>query len=164
MCMIGIAVQAAAGKSEPTAGSKTYASHVKNMTPETVGAQQEITNTTSATVASEINGSKEYGFEETVTIGAEKEFPLFTGSLELSFTASQVISNGWSESKETSDQQSTTYNVAVELPPYTNVMMKQNSSVTTETTKYNCPVALNFTVTVVEYTLDPTSNNAACRT
>lgn len=150
--------------SEPATGSKTYASHVKNMTAETVGAQQEITNTTSATVASEINGSKEYGFEETVTIGAEKEFPLFKGSLEFSFTASQAISNGWSESKETSDEQSTSYNVAVELPPYTNVMMKQNSSETTETTTYNCPVALNFTVTVVEYTLDPTYNDADCRT
>lgn len=42
--------------------------------------------------------------------------------------------------------------------------MKQDTSELTETTEYNCPVALNYAVTIVEYTLDPSSNNADCKT
>lgn len=150
--------------SDPVAGTTTYASNVKNMTNVPVSAQQEISNTTSTTATSEINGSKAYGFEESVEVGYEHELFGGKGHVNLSFTASQTIENGWSEEKSCSDEQTTSYNVSVELPAYTNVMMKQSTSETTTTTKYNCPVALNFTVTIVEYTLDPSSNNASCKT
>ena len=150
--------------SAPVAGSITYASDVKNMTGVPVSAQQEISNTTSTTATSQINGSKSYGFEESVEVGYEHELFGGKGHVNVSFTASQTIENGWSEEKSCSDEQTTSYNVSVELPAFTNVMMKQSSSETTTTTKYNCPVALNFTVTIVEYTLDPSHNNASCKT
>ncbi|MGN8896470.1 S-layer homology domain-containing protein [Flavonifractor sp. HCP28S3_F3] len=149
---------------EDTPDSTTYASSVKNMTDAQVSAQQEISNTTSSTATSEINGSKSYGFEESINLGYEVTALNSKFSVGIGFTASQTIENGWSEEKSCSDEQTTTYNVSVELPPYTNVMMKQTSGKTTTTTNYNCPVALNFTVTIVEYTLDPSSNNAACQT
>lgn len=151
-------------QSEPTAGSTAYASDVKNMTGAQVSAQQEITNTSSATATSEINGSKSFGFEESLELGYKREMWGGEGHVNFTFTASQTIENGWSESKATTEELTTTYNVSVELPPYTNVMMKQNTSKSTVTTEYNCPVALNFTVTIVEYTLDPSSNNANCNT
>ena len=149
---------------EDAPDSTTYASSVKNMTDAQVSAQQEISNTTSSTATSEINGSKSYGFEESINLGYEVTALNSKFSVGIGFTASQTIENGWSEEKSCSDEQTTTYNVSVELPPYTNVMMKQTSGKTTTTTNYNCPVALNFTVTIVEYTLDPSDNNAACRT
>ena len=149
---------------EDAPDSTTYASSVKNMTDAQVSAQQEISNTTSSTATSEINGSKSYGFEESINLGYEVTALNSKFSVGIGFTASQTIENGWSEEKSCSDEQTTTYNVSVELPPYTNVMMKQTSGKTTTTTNYNCPVALNFTVTIVEYTLDPSDNNAACQT
>lgn len=150
--------------SEPTAGSNTYASNVKNMTNVPVSAQQEISNTTSTTATSAISGSKSYGFEESLEVGYETGLLGGKGHANLTFTASQTIESGWSEEKSKSDEQTTTYNVGVELPAYTNIMMKQNESEATTTTKYNCPVALNFNVTIVEYTLDPTYNDAGRKT
>ena len=150
--------------SEPTAGSTTYASHVKNMTDASVSAQQEISNTTSTSATSEIHGSESYGFEEGLEVGFEADILFGSVSTNVSFTASQTIESGWSEEKSCSEEQTTTYNVSVELPPYTNVMMKQNTSEAKTTTVYNCPVALSFTVTVVEYTLDPSNDKATCET
>lgn len=149
---------------EAEPGSKTYASSVKNMTDAQVSAQQEISNTTSSTATSEINGSKSYGFEESINLGYEVTALNSKFSLGIGFTTSQTIENGWSEEKSCTDEQTTSYNVSVELPAYTNVMLKQTTGTTTTTTNYNCPVALNFTVTIVEYTLDPNDNNAACQT
>lgn len=57
-----------------------------------------------------------------------------------------------------------TYQVTVTMPAYTNVLLNQYESKTTTTTSYECPCALNFNVTFVEYTLDPSDNNAPCRT
>lgn len=152
-------------ESEPTTGTQVEASHVKNETNTTISAQQELTTTTSYEATSEINGSKQYGFEESVTAGYERD-GILSGkiSVEVSFTASQVIENGWSQSQSTAEEKSVAYSAGVELPPYTNVMIRQYGSKTTETTNYTCPVALNFTVTVVEYTLDPSDNNATCET
>ncbi len=152
-------------KSEPTMGTQEEASHVKNETNTTISAQQELTTTTSYEATSEINGSRQYGFEETVTAGYERD-GILSGkiSVEVSFTASQVIENGWSQSQSTAEEKSVAYSAGVELPPYTNVMIRQYGSKTTETTNYTCPVALNFTVTVVEYTIDPSDNNATCET
>ena len=134
------------------------------MTDAQVSAQQEISNTTSSTATSEINGSKSYGFEESINLGYEVTALNSKFSLGIGFTTSQTIENGWSEEKSCTDEQTTSYNVSVELPAYTNVMLKQTTGTTTTTTNYNCPVALNFTVTIVEYTLDPNDNNAACQT
>ena len=152
-------------ESEPTMGTQVEASHVKNETNTTISAQQELTTTTSYEATSEINGSKQYGFEESVTAGYERD-GILSGklSVEVSFTASQVIENGWSQSQSTAEEKSVAYSAGVELPPYTNVMIRQYGSKTTETTSYTCPVALNFTVTVVEYTVDPSDNNATCET
>lgn len=152
-------------ESEPTMGTQVEASHVKNETNTTISAQQELTTTTSYEATSEINGSRQYGFEETVAAGYERD-GILSGkiSVEVSFTASQVIENGWSQSQSTAEEKSVAYSAGVELPPYTNVMIRQYGSKTTETTEYTCPVALNFTVTVVEYTVDPSDNNATCET
>lgn len=98
------------------------------MTDIPVSAQQEISNTTSTTATSAINGSKSYGFEESLEIGYEHGLLGGKAHANLTFTASQTIESGWSEEKSKSDEQTTTYNVGVELPAYTNVMMKQSES------------------------------------
>ena len=154
--------QSTTSESDPS--SSTYASDVKNSTGVEVSAQQEISSTTSTTATSSISGSNSYGFEECLEIGYEHGFLGGKVHANISFTASQTIEKGWSEEESLSEEETTSFNVSVPLPPYTNVMIKQSTGEVTTTTKYNCPVALNFTVTIVDYTLDPSSNNAGCKT
>ncbi len=149
--------------SEPVIGSRVYASNVKNVTGVQVTAQQEIKNSSIVSATSEINGSKEYGFEESISVGYSNDIAFGLGgniSVEVGFTASQVIKSGWSNSESQSEETSSIYNVSVVLPAHTNVMMKQSTETSTITTHYNCPVALNFAVTIVEYGLDIDDNDA----
>lgn len=149
---------------EESGPGKIYASNVKNNTDLQVGAAQELTYTTSTSASSEISGSESYSFEESIELGAEGGFLGTSVSSTVGFTAGQIIEKGWSETSEHSEEVSSSYNMSVELPAYTNVMIQQNNSKTTKTKEYNCPVALNFKVTIVEYTLDPSASSSIPQT
>ena len=138
---------------EKDVSRNTVASNVRNLTGETVRADQGITKTTSATVSSEINGSESYGFEESLTIGAGTNFGVVEASMEIGFTASQTVEKGWVEGKASTDEETTEHTVGVDLPPYTTVMMTQNSSTIERVSKYNCPVSISCKVRIM--TLDP---------
>ncbi len=158
--------------SEPVAGGMNKLSDVRNETTATVTATQGLDTTYTTTFTSEINGSNSYTYGGSVGLsgGGGYEFGIagnkanwhIEGSISACFSNS--IEEGWSESQSTTEQMSEHSDVAVTLPPYTNVMLEQTESETTTTTKYDCAVALNFNVTFVEYTLDPSSNNARCAT
>ncbi len=150
-------------ESSPDPSKKTFASAVNNMTDLPVSAQQEVSSTTTTTATSSINGSESYGFSESVSVGFEKNFFFGTLNTELNFTATQTIEKGWEESESNTQTDNKKSTVTVELPPYTSVMIRQSDSETTITTTYDCPVALVFDVTIVEYTLDPSDNNADCK-
>ena len=147
--------------SNPTDKNKTFASNVKNMTAVPINAKQGIENTLTNTATSEINGSKSYSFEEHISVGYEHK-TLLGGKInaEVGFKAGQVIENGWAENKSCSNTSTSSYDVAVDLPAYTNIMLKQTDSTKTTETNYTCPVALNYKVTIVEYTLDPSDHYA----
>lgn len=146
------------------AGGNVTASHVKNLTDQPVTASQTLSTSVTAEHSSEINGSKAYSYQQGITVGVEKEFAVAKASLEISLGWEQTVSSGWSNSESQSKSVSSEYSVEVTLPEYTNVMLKQEDSESVETTIYNCPVAVSFSVTIVDYMLDPASSGAKATT
>ena len=151
-------------KEEPVTGGRDFLSNVQNDTNVTVTQSQGLDKSTTTTMTSSISGSDTYTYHEAITIGmgASISKVSINGSVSAAFT--QAIQSGWSESESTSETVTEHSTASVTLPPFTHVMLNQYDSETTTTTHYDCPVALNFNVTIVEYTLDPSSNNASCKT
>ena len=129
------------------------AASAKNDTNNTVTITQSLSKAVTESITSTINHSFSYGFTEGVKVTAGTEgtagFATFKISTELSFSASQTISDGWSKSQATTKSTTTTNSVNVTLPPYTTAMMKQGESDATVTTKYNCPVMLSYKVEII---------------
>ena len=125
-----------------------------------------FSQTETCEVISTVNGSKEYTFGQSigvdVKIGRDKDLVNVTVSGELTF--GQAIQEGWSNSSGTSKSTSYESRVSVTVPPYATSLATTEKTKWTENTKYNCPVVLGFKLTVVEYTLDPSSNGADAKT
>ncbi len=135
--------------------TSTIAHAVKNETGSTVTGSQSITNSTTASASSSVNGSASYSFTEGVKVGAGFEFTkAFKVSGELSFSATQAFSAGWGTSTTLSDTRSSTRSISIPLAPYTQAVMLQTDSVSEYITKYNCPIALKYDVTLVMYDED----------
>ena len=132
---------------------RRYASNVKNMTLSPVTASQNVSTSWSSSITSTVNHSFTYSFTEAFKIGAEFTFRIAKITPELSFSASQIFSDGWS--KTTSETKSGTISetVSVSLPPYTNVLLEQGSSTTEAETKYNCPIGLKYKVLYNMFTI-----------
>lgn len=144
--------------------SDRFASDVVNMTDQEIQADQTLSRTSSKSVSSTISGSKSYGFEESITIGPDLSFLGLGVSLEVGFTASQTIESGWEKGEELSEEMSSESSIGIALPPYTRVLLAQESASETQTMTYDCPVALNYDVTIIDYFLNPDSNDAAAQT
>ena len=142
----------------PDSQEKVIASNVKNKTGTTINASQELAQTHSVSAESSVEGSKEYSFSEGLRVGythgletngLKNEF-----NLEFEYTATEAFSSGWSESKGWSQEFNASQAISLDLPPYTNVMLKQRSGTTERTVYYNCPVGLKYKATVVFYWID----------
>lgn len=130
----------------------TVASNVMNLSSTTVNATQTLSSSHTATVTSTVNGSSSYSYSEGIKVGQEFNFfSVGKTSVELSFTATQAFTSGWSKSDSVSDTSSESRSVSVTLPPYTNVMLKQMNTMTEQETKYNCPVGIKYKVHLVLY-------------
>ncbi|MGX7352807.1 hypothetical protein RU97_GL002636 [Enterococcus canis] len=140
--------------------STRYASDVANMTDQEIQADQSISQSSSKSVSSSITGSESYGFEESITVGPDLSFLGIGASLEVGFTASQTIEKGWEKGEELTEETSRESAVGIALPPYTRVLMSQENYTEKNVMTYNCPVALNYDVTVVDYFLNPNNNDA----
>ncbi len=143
-------------------GTEYQAGTTKNETNQTVMMKQSWADTQSYSETSEISGSKSYGFGETLTVGAEKSFGgSFKMNMEVSVSASQNIEKGWKNGTGTEHTQSINNEVSVEVPPYTNVMLLQSKESVTQKYVYDCPVALTYSATIVEFYRNPNSNDEA---
>ena len=153
---------------EPATDGQSKLSDIKNETSASVSATQGLDTTYTTTLTSQISGSESYTYGGTVTVGTGVTIPAGPVMVNIHVSAtgsfSNAIEEGWSESESVTEQTSEHSDITVTLPPYTNVLLEQTESELTSTTKYDCKVALNFDVTFVEYTLDPSSNNAKCAT
>lgn len=123
---------------------------------------QNVTLSESISESNTIENSKEYGFKETLEVGVEKKFGnTLSTSISMGFEASQVISKSWSNTEAMEQSETIESSVSATVPAYTHAFIKQITSMEKETTYYECPVALSYRVTVVEYFRDPNSNDSA---
>ena len=134
-----------------TSEKGTESNDAINNTPLEAEFTQELTTSTAASVSSEVNGSRSYSLGNTVKIGLEHDFVLVQAAFETEFSSSTEISNGWSESKEHSEENSVTRGVNVTLPAYTGVLLKQTTKTQEVRTEYNCPVSISYRVRVLDY-------------
>ncbi len=132
--------------------SNTTAYAIRNNTGSSVSGTQSLSTSTSYSVSSSISGSESYSFSESIKYGGGYEFPVGVKlNIELGFSASQAVSEGWSEGKSHSDTKSNSQSVSVTLPPYTSVLLKTKTTEAEYVSRYNCPVALVYDVILVGY-------------
>ena len=129
------------------------ASSAKNDSGAAANVSQGVTKSISASLSSTVNHSFSYGFTEGVKVGAGFDVGIFKVAGELSFSATQTITDGWSKSDTKTDGKSISNTISVTLPPYTTAMLKQGESNTTVTTTYNCPVVVSYKA-VIYYQTD----------
>ena len=135
-------------------------SNLRNDTNTTATMSQTVTNNVTTTATSTINGSNGYSLNGAVYRRRQCQ----GGKRQRQCQFRPDFSSGWSEQNSTATSDSQANTITVTLPPYTFAAINQYDSTTTSTTNYNCPCALTYNVTIVEYTLDPSSNNAKCST
>ena len=139
-----------------TESDDIIASNVKNLTGTRITASQSISRSQTDTASSTVNGSQSHSHSKSLEVGFEQSFSSigfkFHGKVGLS--ATDVVSSGWSKSESQSVTESTNQSVSVNLEPYTNIMLKQQSTTEEWLTVYNCPVALQYTATIVLYDHD----------
>lgn len=133
-------------REEPKIDSKTVASNVKNLTAAAVTASQTVTDSWSTTLTSEISGSEQYSMSSTLELGTNIDLLVAEITSKVSITVAAAIEKGWKESESSTDSESISHTVSVALPPYTNVILEQGSSVTNAKTIYNCPVGMKYKV------------------
>ena len=132
-------------------------SDVKNASSLSATASQSVSESISSTISSGISGSSSYSESKTHKAGI-KVSPSFKFSevfslggevsYETSNTVTETVSKGWSKGESVTTSDSESSNISVTLPPYTAVLLSQKRSTDKITATYNCPVALNFKVTV----------------
>ncbi len=134
-----------------TSKGEEPSSSAKNDTGTAATLTQNVSKTITASLASTINHSFSYGFQEGIKVGAGFTAGIFQVAGEVSFSANQTISDGWSKTDTKTDSKTISNTISVTLPPYTTAMMKQGEADTTITTKYNCPVFLSYKVEIDYY-------------
>lgn len=113
---------------------------------QTVETSSEITETES----NSITNSEEYSFTEMIGMSMEIEDVLKVNkvTMEMQFTAGQVIGTAYSEEASVSKTNSNSSSITVVLPPHTALMVKQRKDNTVTTLEYDCPVMVQFDVAV----------------
>jgi len=146
-----------------TEADNIIASNVKNLTASNVTTSQSISRSQTDTFSSTVNGSKSHTLSKGVEVGFEQSISAigFKFHGKVSANVSDVVSSGWSNSEGKSTTETTNQSVSVNLAPYTNVMLRQHSTTEEWVTRYNCPVALQYTTTIVLYNSDGSIIKAA---
>lgn len=125
---------------------------LKNDSNTNTNGSQTVEKTAHVEVASEISGSKEYTWSESVTMGMEYGFSeILKATMQVGFSASEAVQKGWSKRESVQDENKSSHTISATLPPYTGAILKQLQGKQVIETKYNCPVALSYTVRVLHY-------------
>ena len=113
-------------------------------------ASVQIDESESGTVSmsNSVSGSESYSFSEGIEMGAEANFLVGKITEKVSFSATQALQEGWSTSSTQSQTYSKGSHVTKTIPPYTKAIAEHSNTKITVTTRYNCPVALSYTVVI----------------
>lgn len=130
---------------------------VTNASSEAAELTKTVSYSSTISTTSEVNGTEEYSFGQ--SIGGGVNFgEIF--EIEIGLDFGQAIANGWSNSESTESSITQELSITTVVPAYTvAIINSKEESITTRVT-YDCPLALGYKVSIVEYTLDPTNNKA----
>ncbi len=139
-----------------TVSDSKSVSDISNMSGEKATASQSVSETTSTSITSSISGSSSYSIGSSIKIGLKAGTKTeIVGneisaeiSTDITSSVSKAVSEGWSKGESISTTNSKSSNVSVTLPPYTTILLSQKRATEELKTSFNCPVALNFKVTV----------------
>ncbi len=134
---------------ESTEDGEITASSIKNDTESPVSATQTLSQTTTASVSSSVSHSSSYTFGESVTVGMGFGLGVLgKANVGAGFTAGQAVQDGWSTSESQSKSETVSNTLSITLPAHTQAMIHQGETTTIMKTRYNCPVALRYKVTI----------------
>jgi hypothetical protein len=96
-----------------------------------------------------VNGSRTYSYTEGIKGGYEYDGIFHNFSVELSFSATQALQSGWSNSNATTQSYTNEVSNTRTIPPYSEAIMETGKSDIEVTTRYNCPVGLVYSVDIL---------------
>lgn len=131
---------------------------VSNASSQTATLSKTVSYTSTISTTSEVNGTQEYSFGQSIGAGVNLGQ---IANIELSLDFGQAISDGWSKTDSTESSITEEVSISTTVPAYTVAMINSKEESWTTRISYDCPLALGYKVTIVEYTLDPSSNSAA---
>ena len=127
----------------------TSISYIQNPTSATSSVNASASKSVSYSVSNSFSESESYTFSEALKTNVESGL---SGTLKLNvgleISTSQAISTAYSEDKSFSESVSTSSSVGVELPPYTEIGIKQTTSKAEQSVEYNCPVYVTYKVVI----------------
>ena len=144
---------------EETGKSTTLLTSIaaSNASSEATSLTKTISNTSTISTSSEVNGAQEYSFGQSIGAGVSLGE---LANIELSLDFGQAISDGWSKTESTESSITEEISISTTVPAYTVAMINSKEESWSTRITYDCPLALGYKVTIVEYTLDPSSNNS----
>ncbi len=134
-----------------------FSGALANESSEAVEFTKTVSYTSTVSTTSEVNGAKEYSFGQSIGVGA-KIRQLVNVNENLNF--GQAVSDGWSKTDSTESSVTQEISITTTVPSYTVGVIKSKEESLTTKVIYNCPLALGYKVSIVEFTLDPTNNKA----
>lgn len=133
-----------------------------------VEASQTVTTalSVSETESNSIVNAEEYSFTEMIgmTVELEDILKISKISMEMQFTAGQVISTAYTKEKSVTKTKDNSTSVTVTIPPHTAIMVSQKEDNTIMALRYDCPVMVQFDVAVFSMCGTCYDDNAAVHT
>ncbi len=123
--------------------------YIQNPTASSSSVNASTSKSVSYSVSNSFSESESYSFTESV--GMEFEGNIATAvkmKVGIDFSTSQALSTAYSESTSLSDTVSTSSSVSVNLPPYTEIGIKQSVNKVEQSVEYDCPVYITYKVAV----------------
>lgn len=123
--------------------------YIQNPTASSSSVNASTSKSVSYSVSNSFSESESYSFTESV--GMEFEGGISAAvkmKVGIDFSTSQALSTAYSESTSLSDTVSTSSSVSVELPPYTEIGVKQSVNKVEQSVEYECPVYITYKVAV----------------
>lgn len=133
-----------------TGSGETVLYPVENRSSGEASHSVELVREASESESNTITNSEEYNFSEMIGASVEVEslIPSSKLTVEMQFTAGQVISTAYGKETSVSSSTSQKAGETVIVPPHTAVAVRQAQSDTVTTLEYDCPIMLQFDVAV----------------
>ena len=143
---------------QPILSSEVHMTETRNDTASYGTASQALEHSASVEVSSGYEKGTQYSWEEGIEVG--HEWGVEVGPVNASehfnvhFSASQAITQAWSEGKATTNGASWSTEAGVTMPPYTRVLLESNTSTQTFYESWKTPMYLTYKVTFVDYSIN----------